>query len=124
YVVIIDKGRIVLTGTMAEIREHVRSGRFARAEENEKNGDATVNKVTISFLTRPENVEKIILEQPGVQDVHVTGREAVVTHVGSPDSLSQLLKGLVMEGLPVAGFNTEEEGLEDVFLAVTDGDLG
>jgi len=124
YVVIIDKGRIVLTGTMAEIREHVRSGRFARAEENEKNGDATVNKVTISFLTRPENVEKIILEQPGVQDVHVTGREAIVTHVGSPDSLSQLLKGLVMEGLPVAGFNTEEEGLEDVFLAVTDGDLG
>jgi len=124
YVVILDKGRIRLTGTMAEIREHVRDGRFAKAEAAEKNGDAVVNKVTVSFLRRPADAEKVILEQPGVQEVFLTGREAVITHVGSPESLPLLLRGLVMANLPVVGFSTEEEGLEDVFLAVTDGEIG
>jgi len=123
YVVIIDRGQIKLTGTMAEVREHVRSGRFARVRAAPEAAAATVNKVMITFLSPVENAERILLEQPGVRDVHITGREAIAEHVGDRESLANLLRALVTAGLPVVGFRTEEEGLEDVFMAVTDGGL-
>ena len=50
------------------------------------------------------------------------GKVVVVEHVGSQYSLANLLKALVLAELPVIGFRTEEEDLEDVFMAVTDGE--
>jgi len=120
YVVIIDKGKLRLTGTMAEIREHMRSGRFARNGIAAEAQAASVSRVTITFLAPPPDAERVLLEQPGVQRVTLAGREAIAEHVGSPESLANLLKALVTAGLPVIGFQTEEHGLEDVFMAVTD----
>jgi ABC-2 type transport system ATP-binding protein len=123
YVVIIDKGKLKLTGTMAEIRESIRSGRFVRPGNGTGGPVGAARKVTVTFLAPLPNAEKLLLEQPGVQGVEITGREAAVQYLGGPEGLSRLLKALVMADLPVVGFKAEEEGLEEVFMAVTDGDL-
>ncbi len=121
-VVIIDRGKISLTGTMSEIRHHLRSGRFKRDSAAEGDG-ATAKKVTITFSKPATDAEKLILEQPGVQEVRIIGTEAVVEHLGTQESLANLLKALVTADWPVVGFKSEQEGLEDVFMAVTEGGL-
>ena len=121
-VAIIDRGKIRLSGTMSEIREHMRSGRFKRDATAQADG-ATAKRVTITFSKPATDAEKLILEQPGVQEVKIIGTEAVVEHVGTQESLANLLKVLVVAEWPVVGFKSEQEGLEDVFMAVTEGGL-
>ena len=121
HVVIIDKGKLKLTGTMGEVKEHVRSLRLNHGAAVAADVEVA-NKVTITFAAEPENVEKLLLEQPGVHNARVLGKVVVVEHVGSQYSLANLLKALVLAELPVIGFRTEEEDLEDVFMAVTDGE--
>ncbi len=121
-VVIIDRGKIKLTGTMSEIRHHLRSGKFNRGTAGQADG-ASAKKVTITFSKPAKDAEKLMLEQPGVQDVRIIGTEALVEHLGSQESLANLLKALVMAEWPVIGFKSEQEGLEDVFMAVTEGGM-
>ena len=121
-VVIIDRGKIKLTGTMSEIRHHLRSGKFNRPNADQADG-ASAKKVTITFSKPATDAEKLMLEQPGVQDVRIIGTEALVEHLGSQESLANLLKALVMAEWPVIGFKSEQEGLEDVFMAVTEGGM-
>ena len=55
--------------------------------------------------------------------MRLTGKVAVVEHVGGSDSLVHLLRALVLAELPVIGFKADDEDLEDVFMAVTEGGL-
>ena len=121
YVVIIDKGQLRATGSFEEVKEQVRLGRMngnGGAEER-----SPTHKVTVRFLHQPEDTEQKIIEQPCVESVRLTGQTAVVEYSGSDEDLQRFLRALVLAELPVIGFRVEEEDLEDVFMAVTDGDM-
>jgi len=104
-VVIIDKGKVLETGTMEEVRTRDRT-RFRRA-------------LAIRPLDRHEEMRRDLLETPRVEQVGLVGAELRVEIEGSDEECCAILAGLVQLGYRIVEFRPCRDDLEDVFMRIT-----
>jgi ABC-2 type transport system ATP-binding protein len=105
--VILERGRIVRAGTIEDL--------LAAATAR--------NVVRLRTLGREEETRRALAASPGVEGVRVAGREIEVELAGGEETAAALLAALVQAGLPVVEFRQQRNGLEEVFMAVTRGEL-
>jgi len=111
-VTVIEKGRILASGTVREIVEGLRQRRMLSVR-----------------LAAPEpRLERFLLEQPGVFAVHDGGDvESGFSRIvrfeldGDDQAQVQLIARLVAAGFPILEFSAHSAGLEDVFIEITNG---
>ncbi len=104
-VTVIEKGRILASGTVRDIVNGLRQRRELSLR-----------------LARPDAaLERFLLEQPGVTGVRDGGVHIQFELDGDDDAQVQLIARLVAAGFPILEFSAPSAGLEDVFIEITNG---
>jgi ABC-2 type transport system ATP-binding protein len=111
HIGILERGRLAVQGSLAEVLNQVAGGR-------------TIIIELLSTSVPPLNLEQLLPElAPELQNVTVTregDRLQCRSRVQQDDpALAALLARLVAAGLPVVGFREQSSGLEDVFMQHT-----
>jgi len=104
-VAVIEKGKILATGTIEEIMTGLREHRV----------------LSVRLRGDRETAMKFLLEQPGVARVIDANDRLQLEFTGDDTAQVALLGKLVGAGFPVLEFNVEGAGLEDVFMRITAG---
>ena len=104
-VAVIEKGKILATGTIEEIMTGLREHRI----------------LSVRLRGDRETPMKFLLEQPGVARVIDANDRLQLEFTGDDTAQVALLGKLVGAGFPVLEFNVEGAGLEDVFMRITAG---
>jgi len=104
-VAVIEKGRILATGTVDEILERVRQKRI----------------LSVRLAGPDDRLERFLLEQPGVHGVHEAGGRFEFEFDGGDAEQVSLVGRLVGAGFPVLEIGAERAGLEDLFIEITGG---
>ncbi len=105
--VILERGRIVRAGTMRELLAAARAGHTVR----------------VRSLGREEELRRTLAASPGVESVRAVGHELELELAGEDASAGALLAALVGAGFPIVEFRQQRSGLEEVFMAVTRGEV-
>ncbi|MEE9616421.1 MAG: ABC transporter ATP-binding protein [Anaerolineae bacterium] len=109
HIGIIEAGRLVATGTLEEMRQHIQAQRV----------------VKVGLTGQVEEAQAWLAGRPDVVDVEpVVGNgegDLQVTFSGDDESLARLLSEMVGAGFPVVMFHEETGDLEDVFMRLTEG---
>ena len=112
-VTVIEKWRILASGTVREIVEGLRQRRV----------------LSVRLAAPDPRLERFLLEQPGVVGVHEAGGD-IVSGVsptlrfeldGDDQAQVQLIARLIAAGFPILEFTAHSAGLEDVFIEITQG---
>lgn len=103
---IIDRGRIVISGTVSHIMEQVYSKRFIR----------------VKLLGKMEEAEKVMQGFPTIANTRAGEGFIEAGFDGNDEEMSRLLRELVKRDIPVISFAQLDGNLEDVFMKVTKGD--
>jgi len=104
-VTVIEKGRILASGTVRDIVNGLRQRRVLSLR-----------------LAKPDAaLERFLLEQPGVSGVHEAGARIQFELDGDDDVQVQLVTRLIGAGFPLLEFSAHSAGLEDVFIEITNG---
>jgi ABC-2 type transport system ATP-binding protein len=104
-VVIIEKGKLLESGTIAEVS---------------KRGRAKCS-VAIRVRDRHDDLHRALLQMPLVESVRLNGHELTVDMVGDEDTTCDLLKHLVTLEFRIIEFRHKKAGLEDIFMTITKG---
>ena len=104
-VTVIEKGRILANGTVQDVLESVRKRRL----------------LSVRVAGPSDALERFLLEQPGVTNVHEAGRRVQFEFDGGDDEQVQLVSRLVAAGFPVLEISAHSAGLEDLFIEITKG---
>ena len=104
-VTVIQKGRILATGTVRDILERVRRRRI----------------LSVRLAGLYDGVERFLIEQPGVLNVHEAGGRMQFEFAGGDDDQVSLVSRLIAAGFPVLEFSAHNAGLEDLFIEITEG---
>ncbi len=133
---IIERGRLVVSGRLEDIRAQMQEGR----------------KLRIRVLSDQEQAQAFLRGQPGVGDIYLvnamngngsngngTAKEPVseitesaanrapvemeITFQGDENAVADLLSNLIREKIRVAAFSETSTGLEEVFLRLTKGEV-
>ena len=111
-VTVIDKGRILASGTVREIVDGLRQRRM----------------LSVRLAAPDPRLERFLLEQPGVVGVHEAGdvvsglsRTLRFELDGDDQAQVQLIARLIAAGFPILEFSAHSAGLEDVFIEITNG---
>ena len=107
---IIEAGRILACGTLEEIMEILKSRRGRGAA-----------LLTLRVLRKAEALERLLLEQPFVSQLSVSGQTVSFHFEGDEAARARLLKHLIDQGAEVVEFSGKSENLEDAFMAITEG---
>jgi ABC-2 type transport system ATP-binding protein len=105
--VILERGRIVRAGTMAELLAAPAAG----------------STVRLRALLPLDELRRALVASPGVEAVRMVAHEVEVDLAGGEAAAAALLAALVGAGLPVVEFRQQRNGLEEVFMAVTRGEV-
>ena len=105
---ILERGKLVAAGTIAEMLTMVKG---ARAIEIEVAGDAHI-------------VAEILRGRQGVESVRIDGARASVKYAGAREAVPQLLRALVDAGVAVIAFGERQSSLEDIFMKVAAFEVG
>ena len=100
---IIEKGRLLAFGTVAEVTRKV--------QEN--------LKITVVVDSAPEPARKLCEQFPGTSNVEATANEIHFIYTGPRGALPDLLLSLTKNGVRVMEFREDHADLEQVFLSVT-----
>lgn len=101
---ILDQGRLVLQGSMEEIKNRKEAGNLIRME----------------IVTDLEKAAAVLKAHPLVSNIAIKGSSiSIHFREQSPKKESELLSYLITAGVGVASFKREEGSLEAVFLQVT-----
>lgn len=103
---IIDRGKIVISGTVDEIMQQVYSKRF----------------IKVRIAGKMEEAVKVMKESPLVTNINAGENSIEAGFEGNDEEMAMLLKELVMRDVPVISFGQMDGNLEDVFMKVTKGD--
>ncbi|MFH5805936.1 ABC transporter ATP-binding protein [Alienimonas sp. DA493] len=114
---IIEAGRIVVSGTVEEIRAARRTKAAAQAAEGGASGAA----LAVRTLGDPGAAVRWLLEQPGVTGAAESGKAIGFVFEGEDADRAALLRNMLSAGFEVAEFAAETESLEDAFMALTEG---
>ena len=104
-VTVIEKGRILATGTVQDILEGVRRRRI----------------LSVRLAGSNDGLERFLLEQPGVTNIHEAGGRVEFEFGGGDGDQVALVGRLIAAGFPVLEFSAESAGLEDLFIEITEG---
>lgn len=104
---VIDSGKLIAQGSVAEIQAQLQSERVVRVKLAERYGAAG------SFFENDPFVSQIT-EKPDSNSFEFLYR-------GSEEDQVMLLRKAISHGLPILSFAEEETDLEDVFMAITKG---
>jgi ABC-2 type transport system ATP-binding protein len=104
-VAVIEKGKILATGTVQEILQGVRRRRT----------------LSVRVAKSHDGVERFLHEQPGVHNVHEAGGRMQFEFDGGDDEQAALVGRIVAAGFPVLEFTAHGAGLEDLFIEITEG---
>jgi ABC-2 type transport system ATP-binding protein len=104
-VAVIEKGRILATGTVQDILESVRARRI----------------LSVRLTGGHEAIERFLVEQPGVVNVHDAGGRVQFEFAGGDADQVSLVSRLIGAGFPVLEFSARSAGLEDLFIEITGG---
>jgi ABC-2 type transport system ATP-binding protein len=107
-VAVIEHGKILATGTVADILKRVRPRRSLSVRLA---GPADAH----------EAMEKFLLEQPGVSNVHDAGDRVQFELEGGDEEQVALVGRLVSGGFPILEFTAHSAGLEELFIEITEG---
>jgi ABC-2 type transport system ATP-binding protein len=107
---IIEAGRILASGTVAQIMETLKS----------RPGRSTA-LLTLRVLRNADLLERMLLEQPFVGPISVVGSAVSFQYEGDDAARARLLKHLVGQGVEIIEFSGKTENLEDAFMAITEG---
>lgn len=102
---IIERGRLLATGTVAEIQAQL----------------APHVDILIEVVDRSEQLVGYLQQIPDVHDVRVIDRLVRLQFRGDPRNQAALLRSVVTEGFEILQYRTESRSLEDVFLQITTG---
>lgn len=104
---IIEKGHLVASGSLDEIRTQVVDTRTLR----------------LRVLSDREHALKILKGQPGVGEIYPGDGTLEVEFLGGEDAAADLLANLVSAGVRLAAFSEELSDLEEIFLRLTKGEV-
>ena len=104
---IIEKGRLVASGSLDEISRRVRQGRTLR----------------LKVLSNRDEAEAILRDRPGVGEVYEGNGYLEVEFLGDDEATARLLAALVGRGVKVVSFTEVAGDLEDAFLRLTKGEV-
>ncbi len=106
-VIIIDKGKVIASGTIDELKE------LAKIEE----------KVTVEVTNLEEKIVKEILNFKNVENVTYTESALIVIYRKGKNNLQELIDYLKKEGIKYNKIFSERPTLNDVFLELTGKEL-
>lgn len=104
-VAVIEKGKILATGTVQEIMTNLKQHRV----------------LSVRFAGERDTAARFLLEQPGVLKLHDANDRLQFEFSGDDTEQAALLNRLVTAGFPVLEFSAEGAGLEDLFMKITAG---
>jgi ABC-2 type transport system ATP-binding protein len=102
---ILEQGRLLAVGTVAEISANVK----------------VQSSVRVRVLREAERLKAWLAERDDIRDLHMDGELATFSHAGDRESEAALLRAMVGAGFEVVEFGAKHKSLEDVFLHVTEG---
>ena len=106
-VAIIERGRILAVGSVAEISAGVQ----------------TSSTVRVRALFDHDRLLGWLKHHEDIADVQIDGEHFVFSHAGNAESEAALLKAMVEAGFAVVEFGARHKSLEDVCLHVTKGQV-
>ena len=106
-VTVIEKGRILASGTVREIVDGLRPRRT----------------LSVRLAAPDQGLERFLLEQPGVSGVHEAGMRMQFELDGDDQAQVQLIARLIAAGFQILEFSAHNAGLEDVFIEITNGNV-
>lgn len=104
---IIEKGKLVASGPLEQVRQQAFSQRTLR----------------LKLLSDPDESEAALRRQAGVRDVFRVNGFFEIEFSGDESAMADLLEGLVQEKLRIASFSEVSSDLEEVFLRLTKGEV-
>ncbi|MFZ5918421.1 MAG: ATP-binding cassette domain-containing protein [Chloroflexota bacterium] len=104
---IIERGRLVASGSLDEIGRRVRQGRTLR----------------LKLLSDCDQAAAVVRDSPGVGQVRQVNGGLEVEFLGDDTATADLLAALVGQGVRVVSFTEVSGDLEDVFLRLTRGEV-
>ena len=104
-VVIIERGRILETGTIEDLLKKRSAART----------------VSVRALGSPTKLVQDLLLLPGVENVRPVGAEVYFEVTGEDEQASEVLAQLIGKGHKIAEFKQSRADLEDIFMSVTKG---
>ncbi|MDD2709756.1 MAG: ABC transporter ATP-binding protein [Verrucomicrobiae bacterium] len=106
-IVILEQGRVVAAGSMAEVQQQSRPHM----------------EIAARFLMEKPGIQTLLAESPFVRNVHLDGRLTRFAFTGNEEQLGELAAQLIESGHRFSTFHCVEERLEDVFMKLTRGDV-
>jgi ABC-2 type transport system ATP-binding protein len=107
---IIERGRLLATGSVEEIRSRTRNA-----------PGQPQNSIHVRVLGTAAALGDWLGRQPHVSQLEVNGDSARFLHAGPPDAEADLLRAMIEVGFRVTAFGSQQQTLEDVFMQVTKG---
>ena len=104
-VTVIERGKILAAGPVDDILKQVRQRRL----------------LSVRLAGPTDRLERFLVEQPGVINVHEAGPCVEFELEGGDDEQAQLVSRLIGAGFPVLEFSSHRGGLEDLFIEITEG---
>jgi ABC-2 type transport system ATP-binding protein len=105
---IIERGQLLVTGPLDEVRRHLRHER----------------RIRLTVISDASTARAILSAQPGIGDVYNIGDgQLEALFAGDAAATADLLSQLVQHGVRVIDFTESTSDLEDVFLQLTKGEL-
>jgi len=104
---IIERGRLVASGSLGEISRRVRQGRTLR----------------LKLLSDCDQAAAVVRDSPGVGQLRQVNGGLEVEFLGDDTATADLLAALVGQGVRVVSFTEVSGDLEDVFLRLTRGEV-
>jgi ABC-2 type transport system ATP-binding protein len=111
---IIERGRLVASGPLDELRRHAAHGRMLH----------------LRVLSDVTEAEAVLRDQPGIGEVFASGAGAggaagtlEAEFAGDDEAIADLLAALLSRGVRVFSFSETTSDLEEVFLRLTQGEV-
>lgn len=109
---IIEKGQLVASGLMDDIRRQVTS----------------VRRLAVRVLSDPQAAQAFLRSRPGVGEIIQTAPESQpgaleMDFMGDSEAAADLLDALVAQRVRVVSFSEQHTGLEELFLRLTKGEV-
>jgi ABC-2 type transport system ATP-binding protein len=104
---IIERGRLLISGSMDEVRRHLHHEKTIR----------------LTVISDVEAARAALLDYPGVGEAFEVNGGLEAGFVGDAEATAGLLAHLVQQGVQVTNFTEDTTDLEDLFLRITKGEV-
>jgi ABC-2 type transport system ATP-binding protein len=104
---IIERGKLLISGPLEEIRRHLRHEKLIR----------------LTTLSDPQQAREVLAGYPGIGEVCEVNGGLEAAFTGDEEATADLLAHLVSNGVRMTSFTEEATDLEDVFLQITKGEV-